>query len=164
MISFLLGLSGRLKAVYDYLVANLSTTRAAKIDNLDAAMSTRAAAATALSIAVWTNGTAGKINSGGIPGTVKSIQTGFANSTSTAGAGEDAKYLDVAITAVASTAKCVVLVIPDFYNHFISDTYGGNYQVFPAIRSARLTSTTNLRLSSLLAPSIVGRWTVIEYY
>lgn len=32
------GATGRLKAVYDYLVANLSVARAAKIDNLDAVM------------------------------------------------------------------------------------------------------------------------------
>ncbi len=38
-------LFARLKQIYDYLTGNLSSTRAAKIDNLDAAISSRATAA-----------------------------------------------------------------------------------------------------------------------
>lgn len=56
------GATGRLKAVYDYLVANLSVARAAKIDNLDAAISTRAGASTALSSATWTGTRAGYLD------------------------------------------------------------------------------------------------------
>lgn len=61
MIDMLLGVPGKLKSVYDHLTTYLSSTRAAKIDNLDAAISTRAAAATALSSAVWTNAHADKV-------------------------------------------------------------------------------------------------------
>lgn len=166
MIDFLLGVPGKLKTITDYLTTNLSTTRAAKIDNLDAAMSTRAAAATALSTATWTSDTAAKINSGGIPGTVKSIQSGFVNSVATTGGAgsEDEKYLDVTIAAVV-VAKCVVQVMPGFYNLFVANGFDGNMTVYPEIRSGRVTSPTNLRLGGhAVLGSIRGRWTVIEYY
>lgn len=45
MIDFLLGVPGKLKTISDYLITNWTVTRAAKIDNLDAAITTRAAAA-----------------------------------------------------------------------------------------------------------------------
>lgn len=62
MIGALLGLPGKIKTVYDYLTTNLAAVRAAKIDNLDAAMTTRAAASTALSTAQWTNTRAGYLD------------------------------------------------------------------------------------------------------
>lgn len=55
MIPALMGLPAKAKAIYDHLTTYLSSTRAAKIDNLDAAVTTRAAASTALSNATWTN-------------------------------------------------------------------------------------------------------------
>ena len=48
--------------VANYLKTNLSTTRAGKIDNLDATISSRASASTALSNAVWTNTRAGYLD------------------------------------------------------------------------------------------------------
>lgn len=62
MIDFLLGVPGKLKTISDHLTTNLSTTRAAKVDNLDAAISTRAPASTALTNATWTNARAEKID------------------------------------------------------------------------------------------------------
>lgn len=62
MIDFLLGVPGKLKTLIDYLNANLSTTRAAKIDNLDAAISTRAPSSTALSNANYTAARAGYLD------------------------------------------------------------------------------------------------------
>lgn len=78
MIDFLLGVPGKLKTIIDYLAANLSTVRAAKIDNLDAAISTRAAAATALSSATWTATLASYLDGpiSGRLGSIKSIQQG----------------------------------------------------------------------------------------
>lgn len=53
----------RLKQIYDYLTGNLSSTRAAKIDNLDVTISSRAPASTALSTATWTATRAAKLDS-----------------------------------------------------------------------------------------------------
>ena len=65
-------------------VAEWTSARAANIDNLDAAISTRAPANTALSNAVWTNTRAGyldKLNSGvpvtSMPSVIKSVQRGI---------------------------------------------------------------------------------------
>lgn len=65
-------------------VAEWTSARAANIDNLDAAISGRAPANTALSNAVWTNTRAGyldKLNSGvpitSMPSVIKSVQRGI---------------------------------------------------------------------------------------
>lgn len=87
---------------------------------------------------------------------IQSIQTGYAPVTvGSSGSGEDTMYKDITITAV-DTAKSVVLIQP-------SVDAGDNYA--PLITSARLTSTTNLRLSKGSGTStyVSGRWTVIEY-
>jgi hypothetical protein len=62
MLDFLAGVPGRLKTIADYLTTHLSSTRAAKIDNLDAAISTRAPASTALTNATWTPTRAGHLD------------------------------------------------------------------------------------------------------
>ena len=62
MIDFLLGVPGKLATISTYLTTNLSALRAAKIDNLDAAISTRAPASTALTNATWTDTLATKIS------------------------------------------------------------------------------------------------------
>lgn len=62
MIDFLLGVPGKLKTIIDHLNANLSPTRAGKIDNLDAAISTRAPSSTALSTANYTAARAGYLD------------------------------------------------------------------------------------------------------
>jgi hypothetical protein len=54
----LLGLPGKVKTLID----RLTSTRATNLDNLDAAITTRAAAATALSSATWTGTRAGYID------------------------------------------------------------------------------------------------------
>lgn len=62
MIDFLLGVPGKLKTISDYLTTHLASARAAKIDNLDAAISTRAAASTALTNATWSDARAAKLD------------------------------------------------------------------------------------------------------
>ena len=156
MIDFLLGVPGKLKTITDYLTTYLSSTRAAKIDNLDAAISTRAAAATALSSATWTPARAGyldKINAGGIPGTVKSIQTGYlAVVGGSSATGEDAYYRDITISTVV-VAKCVVTVQGNV-------TSSGN-----TMQTGRVTGTTTLRVSrDANNNTMSGRWYVVEYY
>jgi hypothetical protein len=144
--SFLLGVPGKIKAVYDHLTTHLASARAAKIDNLDAAISTRAAASTALSNATWTNALASILGNTIQTTVIASIQTGYVSSAPSAGSGEDAYYKDTTITAVASTAKCVVL---------FQDQVGGC--------TARLTSTTNLRVSRLSNATVYGRFVVVEF-
>ena len=149
MIDFLLGVPGKLKTVLD----RLTSTRAANLDNLDAAISTRAPASTALSTAQWTNTRAGLLDGIIQTSIIASIQTGYVSAAGTAGTGEDAKYVDITITAVASVSKCVVL---------INGSLPAGYQATSC--TARLTSTTNVRVSvpdGTASPR--GRWTVIEF-
>lgn len=98
-------------------------------------------------------------------GGINSIQTGYVSASTTGGsAGEDRYYYDVTITSV-TTSKAV----PDFFGSVnyapygavsaYSDTVAFYYICFP-----RLTSATNLRLSSNSGSGtlIAGRWYVIE--
>lgn len=62
MIDFLAGVPGKLAAIYTHLTSYLSSTRAAKIDNLDTTISSRAEASTALTNATWTNARAGYLD------------------------------------------------------------------------------------------------------
>lgn len=57
MLGFLAGLPGKLKTLTD----RLTSGRAANLDNLDATMTSRAAASTALSNATWTDALAAKL-------------------------------------------------------------------------------------------------------
>lgn len=85
------------------------------------------------------------------------VQTGFLNSAATsAGAGEDAKFVDTTITAVSAINQCY----PDFKGA-ISRAAGSQQTQL----TARLTSTTNLRISdsSNTLANITGRWYVIDF-
>lgn len=77
MIDFLLGVPGKLATISTYLTTNLSALRAAKIDNLDVAISTRASASTALTNATWTDVRAAKIDS--IETKIDELSNGFGN-------------------------------------------------------------------------------------
>lgn len=156
MMDFLAGLPGKVAT----LVSRLTSTRAANLDNLDATVSTRAAAATALSTTQWTNLRAGYLDNlaGGAPisTVVNSIQTGFVSVGSpSSSSGEDTVYTDVTITAV-TTAKAMVIVQPGI-------TYSSGSASYPL--TGRLTSSTNLRISGFNAAitSIRCRWYVIEF-
>ena len=58
MWTMLAGVPGKLKTMLDRLTA----TRAANLDNLNTTISSRAAASTALTNAVWTDARAGKLD------------------------------------------------------------------------------------------------------
>lgn len=104
-------------------------------------------------------------------GGVKSIQTGYVDSTSpTTGTGEDNRHVNVTISAVSSMAKCVVTF--DGSGATNSNSSGGYSAPGTSsdvmVVTARLTSTTNLRLGTKSvaaqnAGGIAGRWTVVEY-
>lgn len=100
-------------------------------------------------------------------GGVEAVQTGYTSGGSlSSGAGEDTRYRDITISAVADITKCVVSFVggggsSDTAAAYKTDhTSGGvSFLCFP-----RLTSTTNLRLSSAIAvTNMLGRWTVVEY-
>lgn len=175
----LAGVPGKLKTLLDRLTA----TRAANLDKLDADISTRAAASTALSNAVWTNTRAGRLDASVlVNGAIKSIHTGWVAQDVTYGtttkSTEDAAYLDIAIPAV-NVGKSIVLFVGaggasvssvttadriDNIREGLRDNSNYRSEV-----SGRLTSSTVLRLAttsgnnSSWTPAIVGRWTVIEF-
>lgn len=147
MIDFLLGVPGKLKTISDHLLTYWTAARAAKVDNLDAAISTRAVAATALSTAQWTNARAAKLDNLIETSVIQSIQTGLATGVPSAG-GRLLYYKDVAIAAV-TIAKSVVLIQP------VQDGTNGT-------PTGYLTSTTNLRIESYFN-DIACVWTVVEF-
>jgi len=85
-------------------------------------------------------------------GAINSVQTGYVNAAGTAGAGEDTRFIDTTITAV-NTAKSIVIVQP------AGSTGAGSPYGF----TGRLTSTTNVRVSSVIAASVQARWYVVEF-
>jgi len=154
MIDFLLGVPSKLKAISDHLTTYWTSTRAAKLDLLTVAP---APASTALSNATWTGALATILGNTIQTSVIRSIQKGtVVDATTTAGSGIDLQYRDIAITAVADINKCVCLI-------------GGNVTLSAsrdmAIQpSARLTSTTNLRVSTPDALWVCAyQWTVVEF-
>lgn len=97
-------------------------------------------------------------------GGLKSYQTGHVSSTSaSSGTGEDARFVDVTISAV-DTAKAFVYFVGGFSNGPNNTTLkSGPTAVYEA--TARLTSSTNLRISThVAAPThMEGRWQVLEF-
>ena len=160
MWTMLAGVPGKLKVLAD----RLTSTRAANLDRLDANVSTRAAAATALSNAVWTDARAGKLDIASLGLSIKSVQSGYTSATVAEGVAntEDDGYINIAIASV-NTSKSVV---------FVNGGCGGSVSQSVTYGSAkiimgRLTSATNLRVS---CPSAIGtdritvRWYVAEFY
>lgn len=96
---------------------------------------------------------------------VESIQEGYIDVTSlSTGSGEDTRYKDVTISAV-DTTKCVCRFIGSMANSSAKARYynSGAYS-YQAIPTAKLTSSTNLRIGcSTTDTYIAGRWVVVEY-
>lgn len=103
------------------------------------------------------------------------VQTGYVDTTTitTGGTGENASYIDVTISAVSNIAKCSVRfdgggttsTPPNIFQ-----TYAKSGATVSFMCTARLTSTTNLRISSPASTTssnfttqISGRWTVEEF-
>lgn len=168
MWTMLAGVPGKLKTLIDRLTA----TRAANLDKLDANISTRAAASTALSNATWDGTLAGNLAALTttraarldatvlVDGVIKSVQTGYADPATilpNGAAGQDYWHFNIGISAVAMN-KSIVLFQPI-----------GLQSTIP-LMTARLTSSTNLRISrkGQATPSDFGtaggQWTVLEFY
>ena len=97
--------------------------------------------------------------------TVKSVQTGYASSSSlSAGAGEDAKYLDVTVTSVDATKS--VVAFQGGAGALTGDARRKSGATDAYECTVRLTSATNLRIaiSSATPVALAGRWTIVEYY
>lgn len=153
MIDFLLGVPGKLKTIYDYLTTHLSSTRAAKIDQLDAAISTRAPASTALSSAMWTATKAGYLDAAiSSVARIKSIQhvTGSGSFTTAT-----SQTFTATITAV-NTSKAFFLV------------NGVSFGSYPWVMNAVFSSTT--QISGTVGRTDIAssrpdvNLTVIEFY
>lgn len=150
-------LTGKIKALLDRLTstraAALDEVTAARMARLDATVASRQSEASAASRFATLEADIAAL----VSGRVKSIQTGyFGGSALSSGAAEDTRYMDVSITAV-DAAKSVALV------NGISG--GVNYGTGSGLVTARLTSSTNVRLSTPANVSFIyARWTVVEFY
>lgn len=101
-------------------------------------------------------------------GGVKSVQTGYTSGTGlSSGSGEDTRYRDITISAVADITKCAVSFVGSGGNSAAESTQISNIGSSIFWVSARLTSTTNLRVAMSSNPGgtpyIAGRWAVVEY-
>lgn len=177
----LLGIPSKIKSLLD----RLPVSRANKIDNIDTTVSSRAPASTALSSNIWTNARAAFLNANitsrasqaSLNATdnkvdsiknnadvkassrlstvfgVRKVQTGFITATNfSSGTGEDLNYFNITISPVSAANKCEVY----FQLAYI---FGSNSH----LPTARLTSTTNLRISiTYPTSSLALRWYVME--
>ena len=168
MWTMLAGVPGKLKMLLDRLTATraanldgLTSARTGYLDRLDATISSRAPASTALSTATWTAARAAKLDSTVlVNGVIKSVQTGYADPAAilpNGAAGQDYWHFNIGISAVGMN-KSIVLFQPM------------GVQSAAPLMTARLTSSTNLRISKRgqSAPADYGtaggQWTVLEFY
>jgi hypothetical protein len=154
MIDFLLGVPGKLSTIYTYLTTHLGSTRAAKIDNLDATVSSRAAASTALSSATWTNTKAGYIDAA-ITGRLGSIKAIYRGTIALSGTSSSAT---ATITAVV-TEKSVIMLLGA--NH--SGGVDRDAQVIARIELTNSTTVTAYHGSGSPGTSITVGYQVIEF-
>ena len=99
---------------------------------------------------------------------IESIQEGYvAVASLTAGSGEDAHYTDVTISAVVIAKSVAVFEGIAGNNAGYPTAYTISSGVFGREPTARLTSTTNLRIASAGGTTppthMTGRWKVVEY-
>lgn len=134
------------------LLTRLSSARATKLDNLDAAISTTAPAATAVDNTYYTNALATALGSflGSPPPStfINSVQAGLVNVNSGSwSTGDDGFYTDVTITSV-NPAKCLVI-----------------WQSAAGASMARVQAATNLRVSQATNTpgQLLGRYQVVEF-
>ena len=154
--------------------------RAATLDNLDAKISSRAQASTALSNTTWTNTRAGYLDylanatyglpalynlmsiNGGIPGTVKSTQRGNLGKDTVLSTDREnnTNYIDITISAV-NINKAVVLV----------NASNGSKDDTDRPANARLLNATTLRVYAnyVSAGQDTGtmrnvNWQVVDFY
>ena len=172
MLAFLAGVPGKLKTILD----RLTSTRAANLDNLDAAVSTRmpgsateqgridvaistrAPAATALTDVTWTDARAAKLDLiTSASAAFASIQTGFVSGTVQTGTNEDARYVDITLATSLTDYTKALVILQGAWRH---STTGDPY----AVPTGRLTSNTVLRVSTAFTSTaeVKVRYYVLE--
>jgi len=159
MLEPLLGLPGRIKILID----RITSTRASNLDNLNATVSSRAPASTALSSSVWTGTKAGYVDTAisgrasqssvdALPqGIIKSVQRGLLIV-----GGSDSPPYNVTISSV------------DLGKSVLTFSYGGDSAVAltpERLLWGRLTSSTNIRFDNYesAASYYTIAWEVVEY-
>lgn len=155
MMELLAGVPGKLKT----LLGRFTATRAAALDSLDASITSRAPAATAVSNAVLTDVRVAYLdNLSAAPLRIKSIQRGVINIFSGAGAGTATGT--ATITAV-NPAKTELRLLG--YNGYRTDT-GGLWNEPASVRLASATSVLAQRSTSSNVISTSVSWELTEYY
>lgn len=150
MIQALMGLPKLCLDALTHLTTHLASARAAKIENLDAAISTRAPASTAMSNATWSDAKAGFIDMA-ISGVarIKSIQ-----------------HSGVTISNTTTTGNVTISSVTTSKAFIIPAGQSGNGSSFDQV-SAQLyfTSGTNVQASRSSSDSTMTyRFTVVEFY
>ena len=136
--SFLLGLPGKIGT----LLTRLSDTRATKLDNLDAAVTTRSAAATALSTVQWTSARAAKLDS---LATVPITNGVVEGSAFTPGAALDTLVSGLTTASTSSTS------FADAVNYT-----GPGVLLFAAVKKTGQNTTMEVILDGVTAISVVA--------
>lgn len=162
MFAFMASVPGKLKSIADDITTILGKLSA----NVDVATSTLAPASSALSSAVWDAALKATIQN---RARIK-VQTDYvATSTLTSGSGEDTRYVNVSITAVSDTTRCIVefeggaATVGATPQGMVQDNVTGASGGVVYKCTARLMSTTQLRISCpAVVNSINGRWRVID--
>lgn len=135
-------------------VAAWTAARAAKMDNLDAKISTRAPASTALSTAQWTNTRAGyldKLNSGvpitSMPSVIKSVQRGIITIPA------NSKEASATLTQSVNLNKAVVLYGGAIGGGYIHGSSGipGDWDARLVLAAANKVTVTRAYASSYTA-------------
>ena len=153
MMELLAGVPGKLKT----LLGRFTATRAAALDSLDASITSRAPAATAVSNAVLTDVRVAYLdNLSAAPLRIKSIQRGVINIFSGAGTATGT----TTITAV-NPAKTELRLLG--YNGYRTDT-GELWNEPASVRLASATSVLAQRSTSYDVISTSVSWELTEYY
>jgi hypothetical protein len=99
-------------------------------------------------------------------GGLKSYQTGYVSATPSDGSGEDNKFFDVTVSSVSTSKTMCSFAGSGSISSRAMAYYSLNGAETQAILSARMTSSTNLRLATSLlsaAPTVMtGRWQIAE--
>ena len=157
MLEPLLGLPGRIKILID----RITSTRASNLDNLNATVSSRAPASTALSSSVWTGTRAGYLDA--------SISGRASQSSVDAIPASPIKSVQRGLLTVANIPPFNVTISPvDINKSVLTFSYGADVDTALTAEDllwGRLTSSTNIRFDKY-DPTYTGytiAWELIEY-
>jgi hypothetical protein len=158
MIDFLMGVPGKLDAILAWFTSYWTAVRAVKLDNLDAAMSTRAAASTALTNATWTDVRAAKLDTVLSGSIIQSIQH---SSVTQGGTNNGASYTGTVTIASVNTAKSIIITRGRVLSGpGTTPTDPGELEVYLAFGGS---TTVNAARNSMSTTAITTYFTVLEF-